>query len=87
MFCEGLKGRGTDNKQGGRKQINRRRFVPVDPCSGMFSMFNSNYPGLFYLYYMYCSVADSGEGVCVDPGEKGAILETGGPGPLEKGKG
>jgi hypothetical protein len=33
------------------------------------------------------SVADSGEGVCVDPGEKGAILETGGPGPSKKGKG
>jgi hypothetical protein len=32
-------------------------------------------------------VADSGGGVCVDPGEKGAILETGGPGPPEKGKG
>ncbi len=26
------------------------------------------------------SVTDSGKGVCVDPGEKGAILETGGPG-------
>jgi hypothetical protein len=25
------------------------------------------------------SVTDSGKGVCVDPGEKGAILETGGP--------
>jgi hypothetical protein len=24
-------------------------------------------------------VTDSGEGVCVDPGEKGAILEAGGP--------
>jgi hypothetical protein len=33
------------------------------------------------------SVADSGEGVCVDPGEKGAILETGGFGPSEMGKG
>jgi hypothetical protein len=32
-------------------------------------------------------VADSGEGVCVDPGEKGAILETGWPGPPERGKG
>jgi hypothetical protein len=32
-------------------------------------------------------VADSGEGVCVDPGEKGAILGTGGPGPPERGKG
>ncbi len=32
-------------------------------------------------------VADSGEGVCVDPGERGAILETGGTGPLERGKG
>jgi hypothetical protein len=41
---------------------------------------------------MYCMlnisiVADSGEGVCVDPGEEGAILETGGPGPPERGKG
>jgi ribosomal protein S5 len=25
------------------------------------------------------TVTDSGEGVCVDPGEKGAILEAGGP--------
>ncbi len=33
------------------------------------------------------SVADSGEGVCVDPGEMGAILETGGPSPPERGKG
>jgi hypothetical protein len=32
-------------------------------------------------------VADSGEGVCVDPGEEGAILGTGGPGPPERGKG
>jgi hypothetical protein len=27
------------------------------------------------------SVTDSKEGVCVDPGEKRAILEAGGPGP------
>ncbi len=33
------------------------------------------------------TVTDSGKGVCVDPGEKGAILETGGPGPPERGKG
>ncbi len=33
------------------------------------------------------TVTDSEEGVCVDPGEKGAILETGGPGPPERGKG
>jgi hypothetical protein len=32
-------------------------------------------------------VADSGKGVCVDPGKRGAILETGGPGPPERGKG
>jgi hypothetical protein len=32
-------------------------------------------------------VRDSGEGVCVDPGEREAILGTGGPGPPEKGKG
>ncbi len=32
-------------------------------------------------------VTDSGEGVCVDPGEKGAILEPGGPGPPGGGKG
>jgi hypothetical protein len=30
---------------------------------------------------------DGGEGVCVDPGEKEAILEAGGPGPPEEGKG
>jgi hypothetical protein len=33
------------------------------------------------------SVADGGKGVCVDPGVKGAILETGGPSPPESGKG
>ncbi len=33
------------------------------------------------------NVTDSGEGVCVDPGEKGAILEAGGPGPPGGGKG
>jgi hypothetical protein len=33
------------------------------------------------------SVADNGEVVCVDPGEKGAILENGGPSPSERGKG
>ncbi len=32
-------------------------------------------------------VTDGGEGVCVDPGEREAILGTGGPGPPEKGKG
>jgi hypothetical protein len=32
-------------------------------------------------------VTDNEEGVCVDPGERGAILETGGPGPPERGKG
>ncbi len=30
---------------------------------------------------------DSGEGVCVDPGERKAILGTGGSGPPERGKG
>jgi hypothetical protein len=30
---------------------------------------------------------DSGEGVCVDPGKRGAILLTGGPGPPGRGKG
>ncbi len=33
------------------------------------------------------TVTDSGEGVCVDPGEKEAILEAGGPGPPGEGKG
>jgi hypothetical protein len=33
------------------------------------------------------TVTDNGEGVCVDPGEKGAILEAGGPGPLGGEKG
>jgi hypothetical protein len=33
------------------------------------------------------SVADSGKRECVDPGEKGAILETGGPCPPEREKG
>ncbi len=32
-------------------------------------------------------VTDSGKGVCVDPGENGAILEAGGPGPPGGGKG
>jgi hypothetical protein len=32
-------------------------------------------------------VTDSVEGVCVDPGEKGAILEAGGPGLPGGGKG
>jgi hypothetical protein len=32
-------------------------------------------------------VTDSGEGVCVDPGERGAILEAGGPSPPGGGKG
>jgi hypothetical protein len=30
---------------------------------------------------------DGGEGLCVNPGEKGAIFETGGPGPPGEGKG
>ncbi len=30
---------------------------------------------------------DGVEGMCVDPGEKGAILEAGGPGPPGGGKG
>jgi hypothetical protein len=34
-----------------------------------------------------CSVTDSETGVCVDPGEKGAILEAGEPGPPGGGKG
>jgi hypothetical protein len=33
------------------------------------------------------SVTDSAEGVCVDPGEMGAVLEAGGPGPPGGGKG
>jgi hypothetical protein len=33
------------------------------------------------------SVTDGGEGVCVDPGEKEAILEAGGPGLPGGGKG
>ncbi len=33
------------------------------------------------------SVTDSGEAVCVDPGERVAILGTGGPGPPENRKG
>jgi hypothetical protein len=33
------------------------------------------------------AVTDSGEGVCVDPGGKGAIWEAGGPGPPGGGKG
>jgi hypothetical protein len=37
--------------------------------------------------FIQVTLADSGEGVCADPGEKGAILETGGSGPLERGKG
>jgi hypothetical protein len=32
-------------------------------------------------------VTDGGERVCVDPGEKEAILENGGPGPPGEGKG
>ncbi len=32
-------------------------------------------------------VTDNEGGVCVDPGERGAILENGGPGPPERGKG
>jgi hypothetical protein len=45
--------------------------------------------GLFpnYAFSINIIVADSEEGVCVDPGENGAILETGGPGPPERGKG
>jgi hypothetical protein len=35
----------------------------------------------------FVTVTDGGEGVCVDPGEKGAILEAGGPGPPGGGKG
>jgi hypothetical protein len=33
------------------------------------------------------SVTDAGEGSCVDPGEKGAILEAGGPAPPGGGNG
>jgi hypothetical protein len=32
-------------------------------------------------------VTDSEEGVCMDPGERDAILGTGGPGPQGKGEG
>jgi hypothetical protein len=32
------------------------------------------------------TVTDCGEGVCVDPGEKGAILEAGGPARQEREK-
>jgi hypothetical protein len=35
----------------------------------------------------YVIVTDGGEGVCVDPGEKGAILEARWPGPPGGGKG
>jgi hypothetical protein len=38
-------------------------------------------------YIEFISVTDGGEGVCVDPGEKGAILGAGGPGPPGGGKG
>ncbi len=43
-------------------------------------------PGRFKKYETGC-VTDSGKGVCVDPGEKEAILEAGGPGPPGGGKG
>jgi hypothetical protein len=38
-------------------------------------------------WLMELHVTDSEEGVCVDPGEREAILGTGEPGPPEKGKG
>jgi hypothetical protein len=40
-----------------------------------------------FMYSLIRIVTDSGKGVCVDPGDKGAILETGGPGLPERGKG
>ncbi len=39
------------------------------------------------LSFKVLSVTDCMEGVCVDPGEKGGILEAGGPGPPGGGKG
>jgi hypothetical protein len=42
---------------------------------------------LIYKSTYTCIVTDSGKGVCVDPGEKGAILEARGPGPTGGGKG
>ncbi len=38
-------------------------------------------------FFLVIPVTDSGEGACVDPGEKGAILGAGGPGPPGGGKG
>jgi hypothetical protein len=45
------------------------------------------HPGGALHLYMALRVTDSGKGVCVDPGEREAILGMGGPGPLEKGRG
>ncbi len=47
-------------------------------------MFDGKNPEVIYLFRL---VTDSGEGVCVDPGEKGAILEDVGPGLPGGGKG
>ncbi len=45
---------------------------------------------IVFLYFLKNNygfiVTDSTEGVCVDPGEMGAILEAGGPGPPGGGK-
>ncbi len=42
----------------------------------------------YYLIYVCIhTVTDSEEGVCVDLGERDAILGAGGPGPPERGKG
>ncbi len=43
-----------------------------------------------YFYFIVCVgllVTDGAEGVCVDPGEMGAILGAGGPSPPGGGKG
>jgi hypothetical protein len=42
---------------------------------------------IWYLVGRSLTVTDSGKGLCVDPGEKEAILEAGGPGPPGEGKG
>jgi hypothetical protein len=48
--------------------------------------YNIKYYENYYLFCLLC-VTDGGEGVCVDPGEKEAILEAGGPSQPGEGKG
>jgi hypothetical protein len=43
-------------------------------------------PNRFVKFYLVIVVTDGVEWVCVDPGEKGAIFEGGGPGPARRGK-